>query len=72
MRNEALRIGQIDMHDQFVRRQGAIQFRVIARQTVELRERFGMSTFTGLADGLRPTIAWYREAYRDGAHHAGA
>ncbi|WP_456684556.1 hypothetical protein [Bradyrhizobium sp. P5_C11_2] len=23
-------------------------------------------------DGLRPTIAWYREAYRDGAHHAGA
>lgn len=39
VRNEALRIGQIDMHDQFVRRQGAIQFRAIARQAVELRER---------------------------------
>ncbi len=42
---------------------------VLARRSTNrrLRERFGMSTFTGLADGLRPTIAWYREAYREGA-----
>ncbi|MEE7440239.1 epimerase [Methylobacterium oryzae] len=47
---------------------------VLARRSTNqrLRERFGMSTFTTLSDGLRPTIAWYREAYRDGAHHAGA
>ena len=47
---------------------------VLARRSTNRRlcERFGMSTFTGLADGLRPTIAWYRQAYRDGAHHAGA
>ncbi|MER2197245.1 NAD-dependent epimerase/dehydratase family protein [Methylobacterium brachiatum] len=47
---------------------------VLARRSTNrrLRERFGISTFTGLADGLRPTIAWYREAFRDGAHHAGA
>ncbi|MBN4094709.1 NAD(P)-dependent oxidoreductase [Methylobacterium sp. OT2] len=47
---------------------------VLARRSTNrrLRERFGMLSFTGLADGLRPTIAWYREAYRDGAQHAGA
>ena len=47
---------------------------VLARRTANqrLRRPFGMPTFTGLADGLRPTIAWYRQAYRDGAHHAGA
>jgi nucleoside-diphosphate-sugar epimerase len=47
---------------------------VLARRSTNrrLRERFGISDFTGLADGLKPTIAWYREAYRDGAHHAGA
>ncbi len=41
---------------------------VLARRSTNqrLRERFGLSTFTGLADGLRPTIAWYREAYRGG------
>lgn len=46
---------------------------VLARRSTNrrLRERFGLSSFTGLADGLRPTIAWYREACRDGAHHAG-
>lgn len=47
---------------------------VLARRSTNrrLRERFGLSSFTGLADGLRPTIAWYREAYREGAQHAGA
>ena len=46
---------------------------VLARRSTNrrLRKRFGLSSFTGLADGLRPTIAWYREACRDGAHHAG-
>lgn len=43
---------------------------VLARRSTNhrLRERFGLSAFTGLADGLKPTIDWYREAYR----HAGA
>ncbi|SFT26328.1 NAD(P)-dependent oxidoreductase [Methylobacterium sp. yr668] len=47
---------------------------VLARRSTNrrLRERFGLSSFTGLADGLRPTIAWYREAYRGRADHAGA
>ncbi|MBY0252201.1 MAG: NAD(P)-dependent oxidoreductase [Methylobacterium organophilum] len=46
---------------------------VLARRSTNrrLRERFGLSSFTGLADGLRPTIAWYREAYRGGADHDG-
>jgi nucleoside-diphosphate-sugar epimerase len=37
---------------------------VLARRSTNarLREAFGIETFTGLADGLRPTIDWYRHA----------